>query len=135
VVEQAALLLRHVESLAWGMACVGKNPAGVGENRGVSRSAPMNHIARLFLSLCAALLAGCAALSDVTPIGPDSFMATSHSNDVNARVDEQRAKVAQSAAEFCAKRGAVVDVIRSVASAPPPGRPPSAELDFRCKPG
>jgi hypothetical protein len=92
----------------------------------------MNLPACLFLSMSAALLPACAALSDVTPIGPDSFMATAHSNDVNARVDEQKAKVAQSAAEFCVKRGAVVDVLRSVASEPPPGRPPAAELDFRC---
>ncbi|MEP6503577.1 MAG: hypothetical protein ABJD97_09615 [Betaproteobacteria bacterium] len=88
----------------------------------------------LILSTSSLLLAGCAALSDVTPIGPDSFMATAHSNDVNGRVDEQKASVAQSAAEFCARRGATVEVIRSIAGDPPPGRPPSAELDFRCKP-
>ena len=80
------------------------------------------------------LAAGCATPPDVTPIGADAFMATAHSNDVNARVDAQKAKVAQSAAAFCDKRGAGVEVIRLVAADPPPGRPPSAELDFRCKP-
>jgi putative hemolysin len=88
----------------------------------------------LFVS-CLVLAAGCAAVSDVTPIGPDAFMATAHSNDVNARVDGQQAKVAQSAADFCAHRGGHVEVIRVQADAPPPGRPPSAELDFRCRPG
>ena len=100
------------------------------ENRATMRSIP----AILFVS-CLLLASGCAALSDVTPIGPDAFMATAHSNDVNARVDEQKAKVAQSAADFCAHRGGHVEVIRLQAEAPPPGRPPSAELDFRCKAG
>jgi hypothetical protein len=78
-------------------------------------------------------LTGCAALSDVTPTGPDTYMATAHSNDVNARVDEQKAKVMQSATEFCHRGDASVQVIRLDAGAPPPGRPPSAQLDFRCK--
>ena len=88
----------------------------------------------LLIASLAALVSGCAALSDVTPSGPDSFTTTAHSNDVNARVDEQRAKVVQSAAEFCQRRGASVEVIRLVASDPPPGRPPAAQLDFRCRP-
>ena len=95
----------------------------------------MRSIHRLLLASLPLLAGGCAALSDVTPIGPDSFMATAHSNDVNARVDEQEAKVTQSAAEFCRRRGARVEVIRLDAGAPPPGRPPSAQVDFRCKAG
>jgi hypothetical protein len=93
----------------------------------------MRSIRHLLLATWPLLVGGCAALSDVTPIGPDSFMATAHSNDVNARVDEQKAKVTESAAEFCRRRGARVEVIRLDAGAPPPGRPPSAELDFRCR--
>jgi hypothetical protein len=88
----------------------------------------------LLLASLAALASGCAVLSDVTPSGPDSFTTTAHSNDVNARIDEQKTKVAQSAAEFCERRGASVEVLRLVASDPPPGRPPAAQLDFRCKP-
>ena len=95
----------------------------------------MRSIHRLLLAAPLLLAGGCAALSDVAPIGPDAFMATAHSNDVNARVDEQKAKVTQSAAEFCRRRGASVEVIRLDAAAPPFGRPPSAELDFRCKAG
>ena len=40
------------------------------------------------LSACA----GCAVLSNVTPIGDGAYMTVVRSNDVNARVDEQRAR-------------------------------------------
>jgi len=103
--------------------------ARLDENRAM-RSLPLLILVGLPL-----VATGCAVLSDVAPVGPDAFMATSHSNDVNARVDEQQAKVTQSAADFCAHRGGRVEVIRLQADAPPPGRPPSAELDFRCKAG
>ena len=105
--------------------------AALDENRATMRQLPT-----FLLHSCLLLATGCAVLSDVTPIGPDAFMATAHSNDVNARVDGQKAKVVQSAADFCAHRGGGhVEVIRLQADAPPPGRPPSAELDFRCKAG
>jgi putative hemolysin len=102
--------------------------AALDENRATMRSISL-------LISCLLLATGCAVLSDVTPIGPDAFMTTAHSNDVNARVEEQKAKVAQSATDFCAHRGGQVEVIRLQADAPPPGRPPTAELDFRCKAG
>jgi len=104
--------------------------AALDENRATMRQRP-----RLLLPSCLLLATGCAVPSDVTPIGPDAFMATAHSNDVNARVDGQKAKVAQGAADFCAHRGGHVEVIRLQADPPPPGRPPSVELDFRCKAG
>jgi len=76
---------------------------------------------------------GCAVLSNVTPIGNGAYMTVVRSNDVNARVDEQRAKALSQAAAFCNERGAALDVIRQVASPPPPGQAPSAEIDFRCR--
>ena len=78
-------------------------------------------------------LGGCAVLSNVTPIGDGAFMAAVHSNDVNARVDQQTAQAMAQATAFCRQRGATVDVVRVDAPAPPFGRPPSAEVDFRCK--
>ncbi len=78
-------------------------------------------------------LGGCAVLSNVTPIGDGMFMTVVHSNDVNARVEEQRAKAMDQAAAFCKVRGAGVDVLKVAAAAPPFGQPPSAEVDFRCK--
>ncbi len=86
----------------------------------------------LFLAAMAAL-GGCAALSNVTSIGDGAFMTVVRSNDVNARVDEQRAKAMDQAAAFCKERGGGVDVVKVVATAPPFGQPPSAEVDFRCK--
>jgi hypothetical protein len=78
--------------------------------------------------------AGCAVLSNVSPIGDGVYMTVVRSNDVNARVDEQRAKAMAQATTFCNERGAGVDVVKQVAAPPPPGQAPSAELDFRCKP-
>ena len=77
---------------------------------------------------------GCAVLSNVTPIGDGVYMTVVRSNDVNARVDEQRAKALSQAAAFCGERGAALDVIKQVATPPPPGQAPSAEVDFRCRP-
>ena len=83
----------------------------------------------------AAMLAcsGCAILSNVTPIGDDAWMTVVRSNDVNGRVEDERARAMSQAAAFCSERGASVDVIKAVASPPPPGQAPSAEIDFRCK--
>ena len=87
------------------------------------------------LPFIAAMLAlgGCAVLANVTPIGNGTFMAVVHSNDVNARVDQETAQAMAQATSFCKERGATVDVIKVDAPAPPPGRPPSAEVEFRCK--
>lgn len=87
------------------------------------------------LAFTAALLAwlgACAALSDVTELGGGAFMTAAHSNDVNARVDEQKAKVLDRARSFCADRHLRADTIRLDASTPPPGQAPSAKLEFRC---
>jgi hypothetical protein len=87
-----------------------------------------------FPALATALAcAGCAALANVTPIGDGAYMTVVRSNDVNARVHEQQAKAMSQAGAFCAERGATVDVIKTVAEPPPPGQPPSAEVDFRCR--
>ena len=88
---------------------------------------------RLALIVAMATLGGCAVLSNVTPIGDGVFMAAVHSNDVNARADQQTAQAMAQASAFCKERGAAVEVVRVDAPAPPFGRPPSAEVDFRCK--
>jgi hypothetical protein len=76
---------------------------------------------------------GCAVLSNVTPIGDGAYMTAVHSNDVNGRVEGEQARAMSQAAAFCSERGATVDVIKTVASPPPPGQAPSAEIDFRCQ--
>ncbi len=86
-----------------------------------------------FAVLAAWALAGCAILSNVSPIGDGAFMTVVHSNDVNAPVAEETAKAMSNAAAFCNGRGATIDVIKLVAPTPAPGQPPSAEVDFRCK--
>ena len=79
--------------------------------------------------------AGCAVLSNVTPIGDGAFMTVVRSNDVNGRVADEQARAMSQAQAYCMERHASVDVIKIVAAAPPPGQPPSAEVDFRCKAG
>ena len=82
--------------------------------------------------LAALAIAGCAILSNVSPIGDGAFMTVVHSNDVNAPVAEEKAKAMSNATAFCDERGATVDVIKLDAPTPAPGQPPSAEVDFRC---
>ena len=77
--------------------------------------------------------AGCAVLSNVTPIGGDAYMTVTRTNDVNGRVADEQARAMSQAQAFCTERHAVVDVIKIVAAPPPPGQAPSAEVDFRCK--
>ncbi len=79
-------------------------------------------------------LAGCAVIANVTPLGNGAYMTAVHSNDVNARVERETAEAMARASAYCKERGAGLDVIRIDAPAPSPGRPPSAEVDFRCKP-
>ena len=79
------------------------------------------------------VLAGCAVIANVTPIGNGAYMTAVHSNDVNARVEQEAAEAMAQATAYCKERGAGLDVIRIDAPAPPPGRPPSAKVDFRCK--
>ena len=86
-----------------------------------------------FLFATGLALAGCAVLSNVSPIGDGAYMTVVRSNDVNARVADQQAKAMAQAEAFCGERGQVVDAIKSVAASPPPGQAPSAEFDFRCK--
>ena len=76
---------------------------------------------------------GCAAISNVSPLGDGTYMTVVRSNDVNARVEEQQARARSQADAFCAERGAGVEVVKQVATPPPPGQAPSAELDFRCR--
>jgi hypothetical protein len=86
------------------------------------------------LSLAAVLAcAGCAVLSNATPIGDGAYMTVVRSNDVNARVEQEQAKAVAQAAAFCNERGAALQVIKQVALPPPPGQAPSAEVDFRCR--
>jgi hypothetical protein len=90
---------------------------------------------RLVAIASALACAGCAVLANVTPIGDGAYMTVVRSNDVNGRVQDQQAKAMSQAGAFCAERGATVDVVKTVADAPPPGQAPSAEIDFRCRGG
>ncbi len=89
---------------------------------------------RSLVAASALALGGCAVLANVTSIGDGAYMTAVRSNDVNAPVAQERDKAMSQAAAFCSERHATVDVIKLDAPSPAPGQPPSAELDFRCKP-
>ena len=91
-------------------------------------------MSKFLIVAAACAVGGCAVLSNVTPIGDGAYMTVVHSNDVNSRVEEQRMKAMDQASAWCKERHAVVDVLKVVAAAPPFGQPPSAEIDFRCRP-
>ena len=88
---------------------------------------------RFVLASSLLALAGCAVLANVSAIGDGVYMTVVRSNDVNGRVADEQAKAMSQAQAFCKERGATVDIVKLVADAPPPGQPPSAEIDFRCK--
>ena len=88
---------------------------------------------KLFAAASVLALAGCAVLSNVTPIGDGVYMTVVRSNDVNARVADEQGRALSQAQAFCAGRHAAVDIVKLVAASPPPGQPPSAEIDFRCQ--
>ena len=88
---------------------------------------------RRSILIAALALGGCAVIANVMPIGNGAFATSAHSNDVNARVEQETAQALSQAAAYCKDHGGVVDVIKVDAPPPTPGRPPSAEVDFRCR--
>jgi hypothetical protein len=102
--------------------------------RRVDENAGMKPTLAAIAALATAAATGCVVLSNVTPIGDGAFMTVVRSNDVNAPVEQDRAKAMSDATAFCDARGATVEVVRLDAPTPTPGQAPSAELDFRCRP-
>lgn len=84
--------------------------------------------------LWAALLpiAGCASVSDVTPTGPGTYMVAAHGIDGNGSGAAQKVVALQKANAFCAGRTAHIELIGAQSVEPAFGRPPSAEVAFRC---
>jgi hypothetical protein len=94
--------------------------------------AAMKSNARLPLSVLPAVLAACAALSDVSPRPDGSFGISAHSNDVNARVEDERAKVVARARAFCDGRHQAMQLIRADVDKSGFGTPPTSTAEFRC---
>jgi hypothetical protein len=78
------------------------------------------------------VLAGCASVSDVVPAGGDTYMVGAHGIDGNGSGAAQKAIVLTKADAYCKDRGAHMEVIDVKTVEPFFGRPPSADLNFRC---
>jgi hypothetical protein len=89
---------------------------------------------RLFPSLLAAtaLLAGCASVSEVVPTGAGTFLVAAHGVDGNGSGAAQKAIALRAASDYCNKSAQRIEVIRADTVEPMFGRPPSAEVNFRC---
>lgn len=85
-------------------------------------------------ALC--LVGGCAGVSDVVSTGSDTYMVASHGVAGNGSGASQKVAAFQAADSFCRARGEQMLAIRSEQTEPFFGRPPSAQVEFRCvKPG
>lgn len=78
-------------------------------------------------------VAGCASVSDVVPTGADSFMVAAHGIDGNGSGGAQKALALQRASSYCTDRSKQMELIAARTVEPAFGRPPSAEIDFRCR--
>lgn len=78
-------------------------------------------------------LAGCASVSDVVPTGPDTFMVAAHGIDGNGSGAAQKAIALKAANAYCQARAKQMQVVRVDSVEPFFGRPPSADVQFRCE--
>ena len=82
----------------------------------------------LFASL---LVTSCASMSEITPVGKDTYMMASSSNAAKSG-GELKAKLAQKASMFCADHGKLMMLVGFSAEDMAFGRIASAEITFRC---
>ena len=83
----------------------------------------------LFASL---LVTSCASMSEITPVGKDTYMMASSSNAPAQSGGELKAKLAQKASMFCADHGKLMMLVGFSAVDMAFGRIASAEITFRC---
>ncbi len=82
--------------------------------------------------LATALASGCASVSDVIPSGDGTYMVAAHGIDGNGSGATQKAIALQKANSFCEGSGAQIQVVHIETGEAMFGRPPSADLTFRC---
>ena len=83
----------------------------------------------IYIATLTLTLGGCAVIANVTPIGDGAFATAAHSNDVNARVEQETAQAMSQAAAYCKEHGAAVDVRFERAPDRTIGREPDPEAD------
>jgi hypothetical protein len=80
------------------------------------------------------LLAGCAANSGVTPIGPDTFMVSRQAATGFSGSGTLKAEALSEANQYCEARSKVMYMLTWTEAAPPyvMGNFPKAEVQFMC---
>lgn len=87
---------------------------------------------RLVLTAIPFIVAACGSISQVVPIGRDSFMVESHGVAGNGASSTEKTKAFQTAAAHCKSLGREFQPISTNQTEAGWGRPPSAEVQFRC---
>lgn len=80
----------------------------------------------------AAVLAGCASVSEVTPLGADKYMVGSHVRGGLTSWAEVKAMAVRGAADFCAAKGMTVEVLGMETSGTQGFTPQNADVTFKC---
>lgn len=88
---------------------------------------------KLFTIIFSALLvAGCAGVTGVVPLGDNRYMLASHGTMGWSSSGAQKAKVFQDATEFCRNKSKQFEMINTRQVDGGFGKIASAEVEFRC---
>ena len=88
----------------------------------------------LTLAVLTAALSACGSVSPVLPVGHDTYMVESHGVAGNGTSAHHKVRALTAASAYCARQSLHVEVVDSKEVNPGWGRPPSAEIQFRCVP-
>lgn len=77
-------------------------------------------------------LISCVSISDVVPVGKDTYMMASSSAAMGEGGGNLKAKLAKEASKFCAEQGKLSLLVGFSSVDMAFGRPASAEITFRC---
>jgi hypothetical protein len=90
---------------------------------------------KLLICTCVTLLAGCAATSNIVPMGSDRFMMSKQAATGFPGLGNLKAEVFTEANTYCTNLGKKMDVLASSESQGPYilGNYPRAEVQFSCK--
>ena len=89
----------------------------------------MKPLTIIFIAL---LVAGCAGVTGVVPMGENSYLLASHGTMGWSSSGAQKAKVFQDATEFCRSKGKQFEMINTRQVDGGFGKIASAEVEFRC---
>ena len=85
---------------------------------------------RLALLVCV-VVAGCTTVSEVVPMGKDSYTVSVDSNGGNSRVGASRIGAVKAANAYCQKQGKFM-IVRNTETTAPVFGPASSNLIFSC---